>query len=373
MAGLYVHIPFCHSKCSYCDFYSGLRPNVVEDYIDALIAELHLRKNEMSESFTTIYFGGGTPSILPIEELKRLINAINLAIDTNRIEEFTIEVNPEDINKDILRNYRELGINRVSIGVQSFNDNLLKSINRCHTSKQALNAIKYLKNDNWNYSADLMFGLPGQTIKDWRYDVDTLMRMHPPHFSAYLLSYEPGTRLYTMLQAGKVEEASEQIASEMQLIITTVATEYGYEHYEISNYSLPDRHSRHNSAYWAMTPYLGLGASAHSFDGKLRRINPANIKQYLNALKQGEIVATIEEETISEQFNDYIITGLRTINGLSLDILKQYFPDKYIAKMLDNAAPLITSGQLILNDNCLYIPHLYWLKSDAIMRDLILI
>lgn len=373
MAGLYVHIPFCHSKCSYCDFYSGLRPNVVEDYIDALIAELHLRKNEMSESFTTIYFGGGTPSILPIEELKRLINAINLSIDTNRVEEFSIEVNPEDINKDILRNYRELGINRVSIGVQSFNDNLLKSINRCHTSKQALNAIKYLKNDNWNYSADLMFGLPGQTIKDWRYDVYTLMRMHPPHFSAYLLSYEPGTRLYTMLQAGKVEEASEQLASEMQLIITTVATEYGYEHYEISNYSLPDRHSRHNSAYWAMTPYLGLGASAHSFDGKLRRINPANIKQYLNALKQGEIVATIEEETISEQFNDYIITGLRTINGLSLDILKQYFPDKYIAKMLDNAAPLITSGQLILNDNRLYIPHLYWLKSDTIMRDLILI
>lgn len=373
MAGLYVHIPFCHSKCSYCDFYSGLRPSVVEDYIDALIAELHLRKDEISESFTTIYFGGGTPSIIPINELKRLIVAINNAIDTSHVNEFTIEVNPEDINHDILCNYRELGINRVSIGIQSFNDNLLKSINRCHTSEQARNAIKYLMDDNWNYSADLMFGLPGQTIEDWRNNVNTLMRLRPPHFSAYLLSYEPGTRLYAMLQVGKVEEASEQLATEMQQIITTAATENGYEHYEISNYSLPDKHSRHNSAYWAMTPYLGLGASAHSFDGKLRRINPANIKQYINTLNQGKIIAIIEEETISERFNDYIITGLRTTNGISLDILKQYFPHQYIAKMIDEATPLIASGQLILSDNRLYIPHYYWLKSDAIMRELILV
>lgn len=372
MAGLYLHIPFCHSKCSYCDFYSGLRPNAVEEYIDALIAELSMRSNEIAEPFTTIYIGGGTPSILPVEELIRLIDGINAIVETSKVEEFTIEANPEDIDREKLRSYRQLGINRVSIGVQSFNDNLLKSINRRHSADQAMNVIRCLKDDAWNFSIDLMFGLPNQTIDDWRNDVATLIQILPPHFSAYLLSYEPGTRLYAMLQAGKVEETPEYLADEMQQIITTAAQENGYNHYEISNYSLQERHSRHNSAYWTMTPYLGLGASAHSFDGDVRRINPADIKKYLNAIRNGNIVATIEPETLDERFNDYIITGLRTLNGLSLEILKQHFPAKYVDEMLKEAKPLIASEQLVVTaDNRLYIPQCHWLKSDAIMRDLL--
>lgn len=371
MAGLYLHIPFCHSKCSYCDFYSGLSPVNVETYTDALIAELSMRRNEISEPFTTIYIGGGTPSILPLDELTRLVNAIGQIVNIAQTEEFSIEVNPEDVSDILLQKYREIGINRISMGVQSFNDKLLKSINRRHSAAQALNAIKCLKAGAWNFSIDLMFGLPNQTIDDWHNDIKTLMHIHPPHFSAYLLSYEPGTRLYAMLQTGKVDETPEQLAAEMQQLLTSTAEKNDYIHYEISNYSLPDQHSRHNSAYWTMTPYLGLGASAHSFDGKTRRINPANIKHYIATISSGKIAAEEEPETSADRFNDHIITGLRTLSGLSLDTLLQHFPKHYVDDMLNEAKPLISAGQLILTNNNIYIPPQYWLKSDAIMRDLL--
>lgn len=372
MAGLYIHIPFCHSKCSYCDFYSGLNPAGASGYADAVIAELELRRDEIREPFTTIYIGGGTPSTLPADDLRRIVDAIHAHTDTSLIEEFTVEVNPDDVTGRLLSTYRAMGINRISMGVQSFDDELLGSINRRHTARQALDAIELLRNDGWNYSIDLMFGLPGQSLERWRGDVDRLMLIKPPHMSAYLLSYEPGTRLYAMLQAGKVDETPEQFADAMQQYITDAARQNGYQHYEISNYALPGRHSRHNSAYWTMTPYLGLGASAHSYDGSVRRINPANIKKYMSALSAGETAAETEEETIDEIFNDYIITGLRTAAGLHIDPLRDKFPQHYIAGLLEAAAPLIKSGHLTLSgDNSLSIPETHWLKSDAIMRDLL--
>ena len=250
MAGLYIHIPVCHSKCSYCDFYSGLRPAASAGYIDALIAELSLRRSEISEPVTTVYFGGGTPSVLPVAELQRLAGAIAGNVDISRVEEFTIEMNPEDVTADLLSACRDMGINRISMGVQSFDDNMLRAINRRHDARRALAAIELLGNQDWNYSTDLMFGLPGQTLHDWQRDVDRLMDIKPPHMSAYLLSYEPGTRLYAMLQAGKVSEASEQLASDMQRYVTECARANGYLHYEISNYAQPGHQSRHNSSYW---------------------------------------------------------------------------------------------------------------------------
>ncbi|MDE6317675.1 MAG: radical SAM family heme chaperone HemW [Muribaculaceae bacterium] len=370
MAGLYVHIPFCHSKCSYCDFYSGLRPAASAVYIDAVIAELHLRRAVITDDFSTIYIGGGTPSILAVTEMQRLVKAIAANTDMARVEEFTIEVNPEDVTDELLSAYRAMGVNRISMGVQSFDNKLLTAINRRHTATEVLAAIGRLRDGRWNYSIDLMFGLPGQTMEMWQADVDRAMKMRPPHISAYLLSYEPGTRLYAMLKAGKVTEAPEELADAMQQYFTRAAAGNGYIHYEISNYAQPGRHSRHNSAYWTMTPYLGLGASAHSYDGAVRRINPPDIKGYLAALSAGRIAAQTEEENFDELFNDYIITGLRTADGLSIAQLKQRFPESFIADLHRDMAPLLHAGQLQLTDR-LAIPERYWLKADAIMRDLL--
>lgn len=371
MAGLYIHIPFCLSKCSYCDFYSGLRPAASAGYIDALIAELSLRRDEISEPFTTIYIGGGTPSVMPVAELQRLAVAIAGHVDISRAEEFTIEMNPEDVTADLLSACRDMGINRISMGVQSFDDNMLRAINRRHDARRALAAIELLGNQDWNYSTDLMFGLPGQTLHDWQCDVDRLMDIKPPHMSAYLLSYEPGTRLYAMLQTGKVSEASEELASDMQRYVTESARANGYLHYEISNYAQPGHRSRHNSSYWNMTPYLGLGASAHSYDGRLRRINPPDIRKYMASLTRGETAAQTEDETPDEIFNDYIITGLRTASGLSLETLRRLFPAAFLTGLLSDAAPLVAAGRLILTPSTLSIPEQHWLKSDAIMRDLL--
>lgn len=371
MAGLYIHIPFCHSKCSYCDFYSGLRPTDSRGYIDAVIAELSLRRHEITDPFSTIYLGGGTPSVLPVGELSRLVRAVNNLDDISRVEEFTVEINPEDVSADMLQAYRDMGVNRISMGVQSFDNSMLKIINRRHSAEQVFSAIKLLQYEDWNYSIDLMFGLPGQSTEAWRHDVSQLTDIRPPHFSAYLLSYEPGTRLYAMLQRGKVEEASEQMVAEMQQYITDAAKANGYLHYEISNYALPDRHSRHNSAYWTMTPYLGLGASAHSYDGTLRRINPPDIKRYMAALNRGVTASETDIETPDERFNDYIITGLRTAAGLPLPILRSTFPKEYTTRLLRDAAPLITAGHLTLTADTLSIPEPHWLKADAIMCDLL--
>lgn len=371
MTGLYIHIPFCHSKCSYCDFYSGLSRGLLKGYVDALIAELKLRRDEITEPLSTVYIGGGTPSIMPPADIVKLVNHVTDIAPLTEVAEFTIEVNPEDVTECLLDTYRKLGVNRISIGVQSFNDNLLKNINRCHSAKQAIDAVAILKKNGWKYSMDLMFGLPGQTLQMWSHDVDILMQLRPPHFSAYLLSYEPGTRMYAMLQSGKVQEASEESVSLMQSYINQSAKENGYSHYEISNYALSGFHSLHNSAYWTMTPYLGLGASAHSFDGSLRRFNPANLKRYLNAIQQGSIPAIIEEETTDERFNDYIITGLRTAPGLSISSLRNKFPEAYVEKLLQDAGPFLDNGQLVLSDDNFSIKEEFWLKSDTIMRELL--
>lgn len=340
-------------------------------YVDALIKELELRRQEITDPFTTLYIGGGTPSILPVTETVRLVNTLSEIVDLSNVEEFTIEVNPEDVTESLLDSYRRLGINRISMGVQSFDDNMLRSINRRHSATEALAAVHMLKTGGWNYSIDLMFGLPGQSMELWRSDVGTLMQLRPPHFSAYLLSYEPGTRLYAMLQSGKVDEASEELATMMQSCITQSARENGYCHYEISNYALPGFHSRHNSAYWTMTPYLGLGASAHSFDGALRRFNPSNLKLYGEQIAGGISPAQIEEETLDERFNDYLVTGLRTARGLSISDLRDHFPGAYTEELLRDATPLITNSRLILTPTHLLIPEHHWLQSDSIIRALL--
>lgn len=369
---MYVHIPFCHSKCAYCDFYSGPLSWSHDEYIEAIIKESALRRNEIDAPFDTVYIGGGTPSIIRPELLKKIVSGLKKVLSIDSIREFTVEVNPEDVTAELLDAYLGIGVNRISMGVQSLNDNELKIIGRRHSATQAVDAIEIIKSRFSNYSCDLIFGLPEQTTDSLRQNLQRFLSLDIPHISAYLLSYEPGTRLDAMLRAGKVAEASESLAHEMYALIHDTLTEAGYHHYEISNYAMPGREAIHNSRYWDGTPYLGLGAAAHSFDGTVRRFNPSNIKQYCSAINSGNCSYIIDEEDRRQQFNDFLITALRTDRGLDISEAISRWGSGLVSELRSNAAPLLRRGAIILAGDRLIIPHSLWLLSDTIMRDLII-
>lgn len=373
MAGLYIHIPYCHSKCAYCDFYSMPRHDSMEEYVNAIITEMQLRKYEISPTpITTIYIGGGTPSILPLNLLEKVITEINFLFGSN-FDEFTIETNPEDITIEWVKGIIDLGINRVSMGIQSFSDIELKAINRRHSSQQSLNAIEIMRNVGIsNISGDLIFGLPLQDIKSWEQSLDKLLSLQLPHFSAYLLSYEPGTKLYAQILSGKIVEASEEMVTQMYQILIDRAKASGYQHYEISNYALPQHRAIHNSNYWNNEPYIGLGASAHSFDGKNRRYNPSDIKLYLSSLSRGKLCYIIENESEIDRYNDMIITRLRTSEGIDLQIIKEDW-SKYYNSFMKTVETLVSNNKIIIADSSIYIPENQMLLSDAIMREFIVV
>jgi oxygen-independent coproporphyrinogen-3 oxidase len=305
------------------------------------------------------------------------------------ITEFTIEANPEDITAENLRQLRSVGVNRISIGVQSFDTAQLNRIKRFHDADTSIKALTVLRDSGINYSADLIYGLPGQSVESWQEQLKALLSFRPPHFSSYLLSYEPGTRLYAMKERGVVAEADEATAVEMYRILCREAAQMGYNHYEISNFALPGYEARHNSAYWDLSPYLGLGCSAHSFDGSQRRINPLHLQRYLQAINRGTDATEIDEET-----------SLRTAKGLSLELIRDRWGSSYAREVAANLTPELRLGHLAAVSNQepaegsqslqpqtaskpLYgqatagvsnyrIPEEFWLTADAIMREIIL-
>lgn len=360
MAGLYIHIPFCRSKCAYCDFYSmpsdcHQSDSLFRQYCQALVNEFTLRCGEIKEPFTTIYIGGGTPTALPMPILTTLLSEIVAAITTHNrhfssysgISEFTVEANPEDITPEALRQLTDAGVNRISIGVQSFDQQQLNIIGRKHSVESADDALRVLKESGMNYSADLIYGLPGQSQASWEEQLRHLLSFQPPHFSSYLLSYEPGTRLNARLQKREVDEASETTATAMYASLYHIAAEYGYNHYEISNFAKPGKEAIHNSSYWNLTPYLGLGCSAHSFDGVVRRYNPSSVKRYIKQLSESEVPTIIDEENDTNRINDYIITSLRTSRGLSMPIFVQKWGVAQAYKFLENIRSLLKKGSIV--------------------------
>ena len=361
MAGLYVHIPFCKSKCIYCDFYSTPRSASAPAVVDGILAEYAARSHETSEAYTTLYFGGGTPSSLPVALLQRLVyGLINPAMN-----ERTIEVNPDDVTGESASRWLALGFNRASMGVQSLDDNELRRIGRRHTAAEAVAAYHTLRDAGFgNISLDLIYGLPGQTFDSWQQSLDALLSMRPDHLSAYCLSYEPGTPLYRQLESGRIRTVDDDVIGRMYDYLCAASADAGYRHYEISNFALPGMHSRHNSAYWDGTPYLGLGPSAHSYDGALRRYNPSSIDVYLSSLP---VAAVVDAENENERFNDIVITALRTSAGLDLGRL----PAASSRRLLNDASAMLATGRLRLTDNTLTIPEPYWLSADAILRALI--
>ena len=365
MGGLYIHIPFCHSKCAYCDFFSTPAHARIDEVVDAIGVEWRLRSHELDGLPHTIYIGGGTPSVLTSAQLERLCASVPV---TDVVEEFTIEVNPEDVTAEKVEVWRRCGINRVSMGVQSFSDAELTAVGRRHDAATAVAAYETIRRGGiGNVSLDLIYGLPGQTVLSWRRSVDTLMGLHPEHFSAYSLSYEEGTRLTAMLHAGKLTETPEEDIVQMYAYLCSAAHDAGYEHYEISNFAMSGRRAVHNSRYWDFSAYVGLGPSAHSFDGSLRRVNTWRIKDYLEALAHGKLACEIEEESDTDVLNDRIMVALRTSDGLDLRTLPTD-----VAEELRRRARAFDSAHLTQSTHCLAIPESAFLTSDAIIREMLI-
>lgn len=310
MAGLYVHIPFCRAKCAYCDFYSGpLRGFTPGAYADALRRELDARRSEVDCEFNTVYIGGGTPSTMPPELLAPLLREAR--------GEATVEVNPEDVTPGLAESLLRAGANRVSMGVQSLDDAELQAIGRRHTAARAIEAYRQLRAAGFdNISLDLIYGLPGQSVESWLKSLHGLLNLQPEHLSAYLLSYEPGTLLHTRLMRGKIAEADDDTVERMYSALCTAARAAGMEHYEISNFAMPGREAVHNSAYWTLTPYLGLGPGAHSFDGRVRRANRPDLKAYM---ARPQAAYDVEIENDNERHNDLVMTALRTSRGVDAE------------------------------------------------------
>ncbi|MBO4870936.1 MAG: radical SAM family heme chaperone HemW [Muribaculaceae bacterium] len=371
---MYIHIPMCARRCTYCDFYSTVGVGQADRYLDAVLAEARLRQHELGDAvshITTIYIGGGTPSQLSVMQLAHLVQGLNETLPLAGVEEFTIEVNPDDVNQPYIEQLVRLGVNRISMGVQSFVDSELQAVGRRHTALQAERAVAAIRRAGiTNVSIDLIYGLPGQMMDSWRLSVQKAIELHPQHISAYALSFEPGTVLWLQRERGEVQEADEDLSVAMYAYLTQALHDAGYEHYEISNFALPGRYSRHNSSYWNDTPYLGLGASAHSYDGAVRRYNPCDMMRYINSLENGQTCFEEEVLTPRERYDETVMVQLRTSCGIDVDAVRHRFGENAVAHLLQAARSYEEQGQLEQSDGRLRLTALGVMTSDAIIRDL---
>lgn len=373
MAGIYLHIPFCKRRCLYCDFYSTTRDEMKHRYTAALCKELELRKSYIDgEPIETIYWGGGTPSQLSREDFEQVFETIHHIYKVSPDAEITIEANPDDLNDEYVSMLRTLPFNRLSMGIQTFNDESLSLLHRRHTAQQAIEAFRRCRDAGFNnISIDLMYGLPNETEQTWAYDLEKAIEMRPEHISAYHLIYEEGTPLWKLREQHRVEEADEDLSVRLFTMLIHRLKEAGYQHYEISNFSLPGLHSRHNSSYWVGKKYLGCGASAHSFDGHSRQWNVASIDRYIDAAENGTLDFEIEELDQATRYNDFVITAIRTCWGMSLDKLKTDFGARLYDYCLRMARPHIEQGTLQITDDTLRLTEQGIFVSDGIMSDML--
>lgn len=369
MAGLYVHIPFCKSRCIYCAFYSTVASDLKQRYVDAVMKEIEevrrRKKEKEGESISTIYFGGGTPSQLTIPQLHQLFKAIYKYNKVEMDAEVTIEMNPDDVTEGFADGLCMLPVNRVSMGAQTFSDERLMWLHRRHSSRQVAEAIDRLRDNGiQNISIDLIYGFPGETLDDWRHDIDAALALNVEHISAYCLSIEEGTPLYKMLHKG-----DEELERQMYEMLIDKLTAAGYEHYEISNFARPGFRSRHNSSYWQDIPYIGLGAAAHSYNGKNRSWNVADIHQYMEAIEHGELPSEQEIMDDDTHYNDRITTALRTSDGLNLSNLS----DRHRRYCIKEAEHFIDSGLLRFDNDRLVLTRKGLFVSDMVMSSLMMV
>lgn len=368
MLGIYIHVPFCKTRCAYCSFYSTVRHSLVDGYVDALLQEIAQLK---AGPASTVYMGGGTPSQLGGERIAAILKSVAQHVGIQTGAEITVEVNPDDVTPALVEQLRMAGVNRVSMGVQSFSDEELCAIHRRHSAEQACQAVMCLHEGGIdNISIDLIYGLPGQTLTSFEHSIDTALSLPVSHISSYALSIEEGTPLYDQLQRGLVHEADEEESVAMYTLLRSRLCCAGFTHYEISNFALPGRESRHNSAYWQGIPYIGLGPGAHGYDGhSTRRQNMPDIGAYIHALtSQPALPAphTLEQLTPDECYDELVFTRLRTAKGLPLSIVPECRRD-YILRM---AQKHLDAGLLALHDEVLCLTPKGLFVSDDIFSDL---
>ena len=366
--GIYIHVPFCLKRCIYCDFYSTTYGEEWKrSYVSALKKEMALRRTEIDSSrVPSLYIGGGTPSQLAPSLLAEIFQAINDNFSLANDAEVTIEVNPDDVTSDLMHVLRNTRVNRISMGIQTFSDPLLRFLNRRHTSHQAIEAVHLCQDSGFgNISLDLIYGLPGQTMETWKRDVGQLLSLDVPHISAYALSYEEGTPLYKMLQEKQVSEVDEELSWQMYEYLMDEVAEVGIEHYEISNFAKPGMHSRHNSSYWNGSPYLGLGPGAHSYDGNnVRRSNDTSLKGYVQA--SADVPHQTETLSPEECYDELVMTRLRTASGLPLALLTSA-QQSYCLQM---AEPHIQCGNLLYENATLRLSRKGIFISNSVISDL---
>lgn len=374
MAGIYIHIPFCKSRCIYCGFYSTTLLDLRKKYINAVCREMELRKNYIREPFSTIYLGGGTPSLLDEAELTKLFLYINNVYDVDRNAEITMECNPDDITPEFTNMLSRLPINRVSMGAQTFADSRLRLLHRRHNSDEVKHAVKLLREAGIkNISIDLMFGFPDESLSQWKEDISAAMALNVEHISAYSLMYEEDTPLWKMLDTGKVKEIDEELSLTMFKELVCQLTDAGYEHYEISNFARPGYRSRHNSSYWHQVPYIGLGAAAHSFDLNSRQWNVADLKLYIEEINNGIIPMEREELDNDTTFNDIITTALRTSDGIDLNAMETRLGKRYRNTLISAAGKHLEQGLLEIRHDRLRLTAEGIFISDMVMSDLMIV
>ena len=373
MAGIYLHIPFCKTRCIYCDFYSTTRSELKTRYVHALCHELGMRKEYLKgEPIETIYFGGGTPSQLEEADFKRIFETIRENYGMEHCREITLEANPDDLSQEYLKMLSSLPFNRISMGIQTFDDTTLRLLKRRHNSQTAIEAVRRCREAGFqNISIDLIYGLPGETDQRWAQDLQQAVSLNVEHISAYHLIYEEGTPLYKMLQQHSVSQVDEDSSLNFFSTLIDTLSVAGYEHYEISNFCKPGMYSRHNTSYWQGVPYLGCGPSAHSFDGDSREWNVASLNQYLSSVEQGQRQHETEQLDTQTRYNEYIITGLRTMWGISTEELKSKFGDRLWKYCLEQAKPYLENGKLELHNDRLKLTREGIFVSDGIMSDLL--
>jgi len=370
MAGIYLHIPFCRQACSYCDFHFSTSLKNKDTLLDAMKNELLMRKQELKKPLQSIYFGGGTPSVLSTVEIEEFIDLIksNFILDTE--VEITLEANPDDLTKEKVEELANSSINRLSVGIQSFRDADLQLMNRAHNANEAEESLELISKNFELFTLDLIYGIPGLTNEDWERNIRKALSYNPKHISAYALTVEEKTALEYQIRKKKVAPIDENLAQEQFFILKSILEEEGFEHYEISNFAKDGSYAINNTAYWKGEPYLGIGPSAHSYDQKNRSWNISNNAKYIKSIRQGVLPLEQEQLSVWESYNEYVMTGLRTMWGIRLEELKSKFSEELFNYFIKSSAAKIESNILIKQKGSIYIHPSKLFFADGIVSDL---
>lgn len=369
--GLYIHIPFCRKACHYCNFHFSTSLHNRDRFIEALIKEIDLTPGKKIREITTVYFGGGTPSILLRTEIREIVHQLRSRFQINESAEWTLEVNPDDLIDNKPEFWHSLGFNRLSVGIQSFREEDLKWMNRSHTALQAKEGMEKIRQAGFdNYSIDLIYGIPGLSDEAWIKNVQVAIDLQAPHISAYALTVEPKTALNHFVEKKQVPDVDPEQQARQFILLMEMLEAAGYEHYEISNFAKPGFRSKHNSSYWSGTPYFGLGPGSHSFDGDSRYWNVSNNNLYIESLQTGIIPFDREDLTEMQHVNEYIMTSLRTLEGLDLSYVKTKWNNTYASEIKTAAQKYVSRGMLTIHDHRIVLTKEGKLFADGIASDL---